>query len=90
MGVCEGGHTLFPCPCHYLQIVSPSVPPLGVQRDENQEPGLDYRLVGHFPLLCWWLLYGQYEVLCNKITPYDILSLSVLCELLVAVHFAAC
>ena len=52
MGVCEGGHALFPFPCHYLQIVSPSVCPLGVQRDENQELGLDNRLVGHFPLLC--------------------------------------
>jgi len=89
MVVCEGGHALFPFPCHYLQIVSPSVPPLGVQRDENQEPGLDYRLVGHF-CVCRWLLYGQFEVLCNKRTPYDILSHSVFCELLVAVHFAAC
>jgi hypothetical protein len=52
MVVCEGGHALFPFPHHYLQIVGPSVPSLGVQTDENQEPGLDYRLVGHFPLLC--------------------------------------
>jgi hypothetical protein len=43
MVVCEGGHALFPFPRHYLQIVNPSVPPLGVQRDENQELALDYK-----------------------------------------------
>jgi len=53
MFVWEGGHELFPFPRHYPQIVSLSVPPLGVQRDEYQEPGLDYRPVGHFPLLRW-------------------------------------
>ena len=37
-----------------------------------------------------WLLYGHQEMLCNKGRPYDILSLYVFCEWLVAVHFAAC
>jgi hypothetical protein len=88
---CEGGHALFPSPCQYLQIVSISVPSLGVQRDENQELGLDYRLLGHIPFCFWrWLLCGQHEVLCNKRTPYDILFLSVFCEWLVAVLYAAC
>jgi hypothetical protein len=52
MVVCVGCHTLFPSPRHYLQIVSLSVPPFVAQIVENQELGLDCRVVGHFPILC--------------------------------------